>query len=421
MINIYDLVEESLSIKKKADSLTANLAGKMTLFDIANISQLENKHSDIIAYLLRPTSRHHHPEYGVLFLNLLSGKCSSITSTSINRVVREKTTNENRRIDILIEAKNDIIILENKVFASDQEEQLLDYYEWAKLIFPQKNIAVIYLTLFGSLPSEISLPIVERDSLLSENRFSCISYQDDILNWLNNLIIKNDELELKSAIVQYSESIKSICDMQEDDIMHNEVFSAEIFSRYSSMNRKEIIEFLDSMNLLKDNFATLVFVNFIDDLYQSLKTIKKPVYTHWQKRFENRNDWLNDISTDYDGFGLELPFISENSIGIAIEFERVASNPIMTFGIMAHGNGNSNKAPYPILLKSVESWKGYRFDMSKYWWECNSDFTWVIDGLLRRGKKDDKWEDSEGKTLAEHISKWFIEYMGTLKNNLRGG
>jgi hypothetical protein len=78
------------------------------------------------------------------------------------------------RIDILITSGAKRIVIENKLLAGDQKEQLKRYAHWS-----QKNSAdfkILYLTKDGHEASEQSGDGIE---------YKTISYKEEILNWLN--------------------------------------------------------------------------------------------------------------------------------------------------------------------------------------------------------------------------------------------
>lgn len=84
------------------------------------------------------------------------------------------TETEGGRIDILIYNKTNKVIIENKIFAGDQVNQLLRYYNY------DKAAKLYYLTLFGTGPSEESTG----KGQLKFDPNNCLSYASDILQWL---------------------------------------------------------------------------------------------------------------------------------------------------------------------------------------------------------------------------------------------
>ena len=93
------------------------------------------------------------------------------------------------RLDILLESNNNIIAIENKIFASDQEYQLTRYSNSLKELFPNKKRYLIYLNPNGKLPSKISIyRNNEKTSFLKNSEeWHVISYRIEILKWLESI------------------------------------------------------------------------------------------------------------------------------------------------------------------------------------------------------------------------------------------
>src|SRR5262245_23532359 len=78
------------------------------------------------------------------------------------------------RIDIVIDPVfGSPIIVENKIYAGDQENQLFRYRNH----YP--NAHILYLTLDGSTPAASSI-----GNMVIDNDFHTGSYKKDILKWL---------------------------------------------------------------------------------------------------------------------------------------------------------------------------------------------------------------------------------------------
>ena len=101
------------------------------------------------------------------------------------RVFKEYPINKERRIDIVIRNSNFFISIEVKINAGEQKSQCYDYYQHA--IIEYKNTKVIYLTKYGTLPSEYStMEAFEKKDRVPDDRIICISFKDDIRRWLEN-------------------------------------------------------------------------------------------------------------------------------------------------------------------------------------------------------------------------------------------
>lgn len=209
---IEEICSDMKKITEAANEKILKTQGTMNLAEIMNRNHLENQHSNIIAFLLDPNEKHHHPEYGAKFLEILKENGLHIKGKKIVSVKREDSTDEARRMDLLlITDENDAIIIENKIYAGDQPNQILDYVKYVEKEFgTSQNIFVVYLTLDGKEPSENSLSKEQLARLKIENRFINLSYSEDILSWLNKLGARPEEQSLFGAIVQYIDVVKGL-------------------------------------------------------------------------------------------------------------------------------------------------------------------------------------------------------------------
>ena len=108
-------------------------------------------------------------------------------------------------IDLLIEShdKKQAIVIENKIWAGDQEHQLRRY--WKKLRsrgYPCGGIHLLYLTPFGDPPSAQSVGDLECRPL---------SYRDNLPRWLTRCHQRaSAEPALREAIAQYLDLVRTL-------------------------------------------------------------------------------------------------------------------------------------------------------------------------------------------------------------------
>ena len=106
------------------------------------------------------------------------------------------------------------MIIENKIYASDQTRQLNRYYSYC--IAKNKQPILIYLSLLDAQPSQKSLGnIIKNDDgyylnsdLTKPVNLSVLNYQNDLLKWLNEIEkYLNDQMNILAAIQQYKNLI----------------------------------------------------------------------------------------------------------------------------------------------------------------------------------------------------------------------
>ena len=144
-----------------------------TLLDATDEVRL---HTRFLAHLLDHKNRH---DCERLFLDLFLDVVGlpELRKQECHTVGIEHHTGGRGNIDIYLEFEQAAIVIENKINAGDQEEQLERYAEYAR---SRREIChIFYLTLDGKKPTSFSLG--ER---LEEKDVKCISYKHDILSWL---------------------------------------------------------------------------------------------------------------------------------------------------------------------------------------------------------------------------------------------
>lgn len=148
------------------------------------------------------------------------------------------TTDCSGRIDILIKSRYQAIIIENKIYAEDQDRQLERYYHYSrqKNIELPENTTICYLTLFGSIPEkkttgESQIPVI------------CISYRENIQRWLDECIKHSAQHPtLRETLVQYKKLLKKLTGDTMEDQEKQEIFKAISCSKDSVLSAHKILK-----------------------------------------------------------------------------------------------------------------------------------------------------------------------------------
>ncbi len=166
-------------------------------------------HSAFLAELLNPQGTH---GLSSLFLEAFLKRLGlpndyldvcKVSQDKKERFIGPVTDKEGGCIDIIIEDGKRAIIIENKIYAGDQKNQLLRYYNYGKDKY-QDGFILIYLTLDGHEPNKCSLGN-------KKFAFTCLSYSCEIVEWLEEcILIANQKPLVKSVIIQYKELVKQI-------------------------------------------------------------------------------------------------------------------------------------------------------------------------------------------------------------------
>lgn len=203
--DVYGLLKEVKAIKAKNDSVLEATGGRFNIFQILGVNQHETTHSKIIASFLSPKGTHGMKER---FLELFLAECFSeeelcnFNFDCENAVVKTESyapTGEIQgRIDILISSGAKHIVIENKLLAGDQSQQLKRYAEWSEN--NSADFKILYLTKDGHEASEQSGGGIE---------YKKISYGKEILNWIENCCAESAKFPLvRETLVQYANLIR---------------------------------------------------------------------------------------------------------------------------------------------------------------------------------------------------------------------
>ena len=188
-----------------------------------------------------------------------------------------------RRIDLFIHSDNFEIIIENKIWAGDQPNQLKDYYN--NRVNENKNnneikynIFIVYLTRNRDKPSEFSIDRELIADLENKNKICYLSH-DDMAKWIENDILnkyqflKDEKFQLiYSALIQIAYNEKYISKKTEENKMElNEIKKyvdfdlllkdANDFDKKVNELNKSIELFENAKKLIADKKSELILEN----------------------------------------------------------------------------------------------------------------------------------------------------------------
>jgi hypothetical protein len=218
--SIQQLMTRINEISNKYEEISKVSGDNFNVFRVIELTSDEVRlHSKFLAELLNPKGSHGQ---GSKFLDLfiqqfeIKNVDSETSKVDVEKYIGNKTKDAGGRIDILIEdSKQNAIIIENKIYASDQENQLKRYSNYKRT----NNKLIFYLNLDGSDPSENSYQDLKKDE-----DFKVISYKDDILYWLENCKKESVSLPLlREGITHYMNLIKYLTGQSNNTTMEKEI------------------------------------------------------------------------------------------------------------------------------------------------------------------------------------------------------
>lgn len=239
---------------------------QFNIFEVAKIWKSEEIHTSILAELINPKSEFH--DHGQAFLDLFLetiglNKADFIDST----IATEERTTDGGRIDMVISSKTHYVPFEVKIWAKDQPHQLNRYYHFAKQ-YGKEVPFIVYLTPTERKPSDYS-----KGERLQDSDIKCITFEKQILPWLENCIaykpnqdvlsiLKQLHYNIKKNIVRNYESplLTAIC---ENKVLSKlEVNKTECTPNYRTytLNKQGVLETALRICLKNDNYMKLSII-----------------------------------------------------------------------------------------------------------------------------------------------------------------
>lgn len=287
---VKSIINRAATINKYYSKIAEITGDNYNIFRILKVDTSEVRlHSAFLANLLDVKGSHGQ---GEIFLNIfvtifkIENFDISKARTRIEEYAGKKTEEEGGRIDIIISSEGRNIIIENKIYAPDQDNQLLRYSKYP-------NLTLFYLTLYGNNASEKSI------GKNSNVEYTPISYAIDIINWLEQC--KKETVNqpiLRETITQYMNLIKSLTNQSTNQQMKEDIVDIVL---ESDLNLKGFFE------LSKVNES--IYKKILKKLETDIKDIAEDLgLMYWNSL--NRNN-------KYSGFG----FYKEKWGHLRIQFE----------------------------------------------------------------------------------------------------
>ena len=228
------------------------------VFDVLGVYSQELSHSAFIAALLNPDGSHGMQDaFLKAFIDTIAhGGTKPELDTAHAKVYTEYnigniTETTGGRIDILITDRSDTgsgkagghaIIIENKIWAADQPNQLQRYDKYACGTYSSDGYLLLYLTLDGKEPTDQSKGAL--------TNYRCISYRSDIIDWLRQCAqLAFDKPRVRETINQYINLLQQL-------------------TNQNTMEQKQLIQLLTN----KENFEQATAVE------QSMPDVRKHIF-----------------------------------------------------------------------------------------------------------------------------------------------
>ena len=298
MNELKSFIEDIKKIVDRSDEISKLKGEKFNIFSILNLTTSENNlHSKFLNELLNINGSHGQKEIFLeLFIKILQGKTYDkielspknslvFTEKPIGIVDFEKKIGG--RIDILIQDQTNKteIIIENKIFAREQPNQIERYCNYAK----KNNSKVFYLTLHGEKPLSFGKYILDED-------YFTLSYSIDIIQWLE-LCLKevSDFPIIRETIKQYIITIKKLTGQLSDKKMSEELKTI-ILNNYNEA--KQISDSLAEIQLDIDTFWK--------DVCMKIETNQTFITKNWKVGKNSQSILIDVLGHDRGNFNVYI-------------------------------------------------------------------------------------------------------------------
>ena len=265
--NIEQLLSQVKSISRSYERLNEANGGNFNIFSVLRIESDEvTTHSRFIAELLNPNGVHG-------FGDALSCK---VYPEDYQGKVTGMPKPMGGSIDILIKEPNSdehVIMIENKIYAGEQEHQLLRYHN----AYPKGKL--LFLTLWGYESNQESSKSVN---------YRPVSYEYHIINWLEEcrkIAVSNPTL--RETLTQYINLIKKLTNQNINTKMNKEL--AKLFTE-----SKENYNALLTLNNLHYELYKKALETSLFPVLEDLQKSRKDYSFHYDKQglIEKKGEWL---------------------------------------------------------------------------------------------------------------------------------
>lgn len=333
---------------RKAQELAGEQPGRQ--FNIFQLLGLESDevrtHSQFLAEMLNPNGSHGVGDaFLKLWLDQLGIKDFETMGAKsiVEHYIGPVSETNGGRIDIMIASKSGKIVIENKVFAGDQKNQLLRYYN------DDKKAALYYLTLFGTAPD----PESTGQGALKEEQYTRISYATDILNWLEACRKEAANIPtVRETITQYIQLIRKLTNQHFDGKMQSELISKIL------ANPDHLASFVE---LQSPALYQTVKTKIIEKLEADLQDLAASLSLHLNLYLKNRKRW--------QGFTFAGdPNMQALSIWPDFQFDVMPHRLLFGFSYMPDAAGNPQKPAFSLEPLQQRFKDAYPGSKKETWW-----------------------------------------------------
>lgn len=364
------IIERVKEIKKEFIHQELSSGEQFNVFNILGLSANELSHSRMLADFLNVKGTHGQGDiYLKLFIEQLNLPAeNNFHEDSPNwKVIKNFKTKQSEvciekhvgnidyeqgtggRIDILLTDGQEFIIIENKIYAADQSQQLLRYKNFQLT----KDTPILYLTLDGS-DANIQSKSNNQESLNEKIDYIRISYRFFIKEWIEKCIHHSEQHpSICEIFKQYLNIIKKLTNQTINDKMSKELAS------YLSSNYEEF----DSIIKVKNDVYSLIIEKF-----------KSSIESICEEK-ELQLEFYMNPGINYSGFKIVSSQLRSQNLQVCFEFQ---GSSAFSLGFVwlnkKESNDNFKKRLQELFIaefskfEESDSWPAYTlFNECPYW------------------------------------------------------
>lgn len=300
--------EKLVNLLKEAEKFEIGYnVKKQNFLSITNFPRYENVISDILAFYFHTEEEHKLKD---LWLNCLlecyndkSVKKINYNDLNVDRIIREQSTDERKRIDLFIVTDENIVIIENKI-DSPLNNDLGKYYKKAKEYY-HEHFDVMNDDEMESHITPILLTM-KKETEFNDKKFINIIYEDLIKKIKQKMGSYIDEASTK-WLIYMKEFINNLEEINRGYQMSDINID---FQQFLKNNEEELKHFLN--DVLKKDINSKI--DFIKEVYKKIKTtinqkIEIGTYNCYYDRLNGYFSLYINIKTQNGTIAIE-PYVS---------------------------------------------------------------------------------------------------------------
>lgn len=291
MEKTFNLESEIKNFKAEQEKQKAKgLNNYNVMAAIRKIDAEVGMHSNFIYSLLDTDGDHYQVD---LFAKLFIRYVLKINDFGTIKSINMEEDANGRRIDFTIKSDQYFIGIEMKIFASDQDKQIFDYYNYLEDLAEkeeiQPKVKIYYLTLNGKDASKESH---------QGKPYEKISFENDILKWLNESKKKVSHIQnLTNAIDYYTDIINMLIGKYKSPIKQFKEFF---------LNREYYEEFESNQDKVLGNFNSIEQDEILNGFYQTKQFLYDNYFKNILKELLNKYSEISFYRFDIKEGKIEL-------------------------------------------------------------------------------------------------------------------